>query len=39
MYSQMQAIVITVCQYSTLVYVFVFNEMSAIRCEIYDQVT
>jgi len=32
-------ILIIMCQYSTLVYSFEFNEMSVIKCEIYDQVT
>jgi len=35
----MRGLLIIVCQYSNLVYVFVFDEMSAIKCEIYDQVT
>jgi len=38
-YLQVRAIVIIVCQYSTLVYACVFDEISAIKWEMYDQVT
>jgi len=38
-YLQVRAIVIIVCQYSPLVYTCMFDEMSAIKCEIHDQVT
>jgi len=37
-YLQVRAIVIIVWRYSTLVYACVFDEISAIKCEIYDQV-
>ena len=39
MYLQVRAMVIIVCQYSTFVYSCTFDEMSGIKCEIYDQVT
>jgi len=39
MYLQVQAKIIIVYQYSTLVYVCMFDKMSVIKCKIYDQVT